>query len=60
MPENKTPKPDAQTGLYIALDGKKCATSGGVTGTGFGECAGATVQKNKKAIPYQINIQIEP
>jgi len=60
IPEVKTTKPDAQTGLYISLDGKKCATSGGITGTGFGECAGANIQKNKKPIPYQINIQIEP
>lgn len=58
--ENKTPKPDAQSNFYISLDGKKCATSGGITGAGFGECAGATIQKNKKAIPCQINIQIEP
>lgn len=60
MPENKTPKPDAQSNFYISLDGKKCATSGGITGAGFGECAGATIQKNKKAIPCQVNIQIEP
>ncbi len=60
MSENKTPKPDAQTGLYISLDGKKCATMGGITGTGFGECAGAEMQKNVKAIPYKISIQINP
>lgn len=60
MPESKAPKFDAQTGLYISLDGKKCATSGGITGNGFGECAGANVSKDNKPIPYQINIQIEP
>jgi hypothetical protein len=42
------------------MDGKKCATSGGITGGGFGECEGADVQKNNKARPYQINILIEP
>lgn len=60
IPETKTLKPDAQNGLYILLDGKKCATSGGITGVGFGECTGAPIHKNKKPIPYQINIQIEP
>lgn len=58
--EQKKAKPDAQTGLYVSPDGKKCATSGGITGMGFGECAGLMIQKNKKAIPYQIKIQIEP
>ncbi len=58
--ENKRPKPDAQSNFYISLDGKKCAASGGITGAGFGECAGATFQKNKKVIPYQVNVQIEP
>lgn len=60
IPETKTLKPDAQNGLYISLDDKKCATSGGITGSGFGACAGATIQKNRKTTPYQINIQIEP
>jgi len=60
IPENKIPKPDAQTGHYISLDGKKCATSGGITGIGFSECAGANVKKDKKPIQYQVNIQIEP
>lgn len=60
IPETKTLKPDVQNGLYISLEGKKCATSGGITGVGFGECAGAIIHKNKKSIPYQINIQIEP
>jgi hypothetical protein len=60
IPENTTPKSDSQSGLYNSLDGKKCATSGGITGAGFGECAGANVQKDKKPILYQINIQIEP
>ncbi len=59
-PENRIQKPDAPIGLYISLEGKKCATSGGLTGIGFGECAGANVQKDKKNIPYKINIQIEP
>ncbi|HCM36306.1 MAG TPA: hypothetical protein DF603_19375 [Chryseobacterium sp.] len=58
--ENKIPKPEQQNGLYISMDGKKCATSGGITGGGFGECAGATNQKGKKPVLYQINIQIEP
>jgi hypothetical protein len=58
--ENKIPKPEQQNGLYISMDGKKCATSGGITGGGFGECEGADVQKNNKALPYQINILIEP
>jgi hypothetical protein len=58
--ENKIPKPEQQNGLYISMDGKKCATSGGITGGGFGECSAATNQKGKKPVPYQINIQIEP
>jgi hypothetical protein len=58
--ENTTTKPDAQKGLYISLDGKKCATTGGITGLGFGECAGANVSNTNKAIPYKFNIQIEP
>jgi hypothetical protein len=60
IPESKTPKPDQHIGLYTSIDGKKCATSGGITGAGFGECAGATVQKNKKPIQYKIDFQIEP
>jgi hypothetical protein len=60
IPENTIPEPDAQHGLYLSLDGKKCATSGGITGVGFGECAVADIHKNKKYIFYQINIQIEP
>lgn len=60
MAENKTVKPDAQRNFYVAIDGGKCATSGGILGFGFGECGGAEVQKNNRPIQYQISIQIEP
>jgi hypothetical protein len=60
LPENpKLPKPEAQQGNYVSLDGKRCATSGGILGVGFGECSGVGNTKTK-AINYTIQINIEP
>lgn len=58
IPENINPKPDQTKGNYIDINGKKCATSGGIPGMGSGECAGAGI--TKKMMIYNINIQIEP
>ena len=58
IPENINPKPDQTKGNYVEIKGKKCSTSGGITGMGSGECAGAGL--TKKMTIYNINIQIEP
>ena len=58
IPESVKSKPDQTKGNYVEINGKKCATSGGITGMGNGECAGAGL--TKKMMIYNINIQIEP
>ncbi len=48
-----------QTSLpYVTIAGEKCASNGGITGLGVGKCKG--MLQNKSAIPYRIEIQIEP
>jgi hypothetical protein len=61
IPEKKDPKtiPDRCYGAYTTLQGIACATTGGMTGQGCGECG---IKQNSKIKPiyYSVTIQIEP
>jgi hypothetical protein len=61
IPEKKDPKtiPDKCYGNYTTLQGITCATTGGMTGQGCGECG---IKQNSKIKPiyYSVTIQIEP
>ena len=57
-PKKYTSTPDQTSFPYITIAGEKCASNGGITGLGVGKCKG--MLQNKSAIPYRIEIQIEP
>lgn len=50
--------PDQVTSNFVTISGEKCASDGGITGVGVGKCKG--ILNTKKAMPYTIEIQIEP
>lgn len=50
--------PDQVRSNFVTISGERCASSGGITGVGTGKCKG--MLQTKKAIPYTIEIQIEP
>ncbi len=53
-----TSYPDQTSFQYVTITGEKCACTGGISGLGSGKCKG--MLPNKGAIPYRIEIQIEP
>ena len=61
MEEQKKIKPvyDGMLGLYISINGEQCATSGGITGIGYGLCSGALLNKGNVK-KYKINIKLNP